>query len=76
MECEICFENFNFDDRQPITVMQCGHIFCLKCVEELKKYDYKCPKDRQPITNQQPNYDLLDQLNLYENSKTVIYVYK
>jgi hypothetical protein len=61
--CEICFENFNLTHRQPITVMQCGHTFCLKCLEHMQQFDHRCPKDREPITNQKPNYALIDVLN-------------
>ena len=63
MKCDICFECFNTNFRKPMTVMQFGHTFCLKCLDNLKNYEYKCPKDREPITNQKPNYALLDLLN-------------
>ena len=65
MKCEVCFEFFNSSEHQPVIIMQCGHTFCLKCVEELKKYENKCPKDREMITNQKPNYALIDLLNSY-----------
>ena len=58
--CEICCENFNNSNRKPITVMPCGHSFCLECVEKLKKQDFICPTDREPIVNQKPNYALLN----------------
>ncbi len=62
-KCEICFDSFNNSDRLPITIMQCGHTYCLVCIDELTKYDFRCPKDRELITNQKPNYALLDVLN-------------
>ena len=61
--CEICFESYNLNERLPITVMQCGHTYCLLCLSDLQKFDHRCPKDREPITNQKPNYALIDVLN-------------
>ena len=63
LTCDICFNNYDSDERKPITIMQCGHTYCLICLNHLRIYDYKCPKDREQITNQKPNYALLDLIN-------------
>ena len=62
-DAPICFNNYDSDERKPITIMQCGHTYCLICLNHLRIYDYKCPKDREQITNQKPNYALLDLIN-------------
>ena len=61
--CDICFNNYDLNQHKPVIVMQCGHTYCDRCCAYLKIHDYRCPKDREPITNQKPNYALLDLLN-------------
>ena len=70
LNCKICFEVFNTSNRKPIIVMLCGHTFCLECVDKLKKQDFICPNDREPITNQKPNYALLDFLNSKDSAQS------
>ena len=70
LNCKICLEDFNNSNHKPIIVMQCGHTFCLECVKQLKKQEFICPNDREPITNQKPNYALLDFLNFKDSNST------
>ena len=68
LNCDICCEGYNINDRKPMTVIPCGHTFCLNCLEELKKCEYMCPNDRERITNEKPNYALLNLLNAKRSS--------
>ena len=46
MDCKICFEKYNDFDRKP-NVLNCGHLFCVKCLNTLP--EQKCPKCQQTI---------------------------
>lgn len=34
--CEICFENYNEQDRLPLAIFPCGHSFCKYCISNFK----------------------------------------
>jgi hypothetical protein len=62
MECKICFEKYDQQLRKPVSI-NCGHSFCKTCLSSLKvSNSYACPTCRQSITNEQPNYTVLDLL--------------
>ena len=64
MECKICFEKYDQQLRKPVSI-NCGHSFCKTCLSSLKvSNSYACPTCRQSITNEQPNYTVLDLLDL------------
>jgi hypothetical protein len=64
MECKICFEKYDQQLRKPVSI-NCGHSFCNTCLSSLKvSNSYACPTCRQSITNEQPNYTVLDLLDL------------
>jgi hypothetical protein len=64
MDCNICFEKFDRQLRKPINI-NCGHTFCAHCLNNLKaRNNHSCPSCRQEIKNEQPNYTVLDLLDL------------
>lgn len=63
MNCEICFNKYNLSKHKPITLMPCGHTFCLYCVENFNNEKYNCPTCREQISNQKPNYTVLNIIN-------------
>lgn len=63
MNCEICFEFYNKDARRLMTILPCTHTFCSRCLNEIKKVKYKCPKCKKNITNEIPCYALLNILD-------------
>ena len=46
MNCRICSEKFNDLDHKP-SVLNCGHVYCLNCLE----FEEKCPKCCKQITS-------------------------
>ena len=51
MNCEICFEKFDGDERYPLVMKKCGHSMCKECVDDLDKSGgdrkrFKCPNCR------------------------------
>lgn len=77
MNCDICFEFYNKDERRPMTILPCTHTFCYQCLNELKKLKYKCPKCKKHITNEIPCYALLNLMDMksdvYSEFKQQIY---
>ena len=48
LECKICFESFNLDDRKPMT-LSCGHSYCMQCIKQLLSKSPICSSCRKPI---------------------------
>lgn len=74
--CKICLIEYNSTNQKPITLMLCGHTFCLNCVNQLKTLkEYICPTCREEIISEKPNYALLDTLEQsgksYETEKNI-----
>jgi len=49
-DCPICMENL-FSSTIPVSVLKCGHTIHLKCYQELRKFDYKCPICKKCVIN-------------------------
>ena len=49
MQCPICYDTFNDNDRLPL-LLECGHSFCKRCIETGGSSLQKCPHCRKPIT--------------------------
>lgn len=65
MDCKICFEKYDINLRKPISI-NCGHSFCNDCLNSLRiNNSYVCPTCRRPITNEEPNYTVLDILETF-----------
>ena len=47
--CKVCYIN------EIDTVLNCGHMFCGRCVETIVQGDSKCPECRTPITSKIKN---------------------
>jgi hypothetical protein len=64
MECKICYEKFDKQTRKPFTI-NCGHTYCSFCLTSLKnRNDYECPTCGEPISTCQPNYTVLEILDM------------
>lgn len=65
LECEVCFQSFNEDDRQP-RALPCGHSLCTVCINNgITKEEYKCPSCRNvhsvsAVTDIPINFSLLN----------------
>lgn len=47
--CEVCLQLYDSDDQKPL-VLQCGHVFCKRCVEGVLASDtQKCPTCRDDL---------------------------
>ena len=61
-ECIVCYFSYDNDQHKPFMV-NCGHTFCMFCLNRIQKYKYEnkriCPKCRQQITGSNVNYALL-----------------
>ena len=70
MECEICFNPWNLENRIP-KILACGHTFCQSCLENsLKKKSseeeiFKCPSCKTEMNSILTHKDIL---NLRNNS--------
>ena len=61
MNCNICFEKYNKSETVPTTCIPCGHTFCKKCIDELKKQEIylNCPSCRQRVTAEKPCFAII-----------------
>ena len=83
MECEICMNHWNSENRIP-KILPCGHTFCQLCLYDLvDKYSidnvFKCPNchteiptilNKKDISNLQKNIQLLSLLDKVETQKS------
>ena len=85
MECELCFNQWNSENRIP-KILPCGHSYCIQCLTNLldsyKKNPllvFKCPncarelpsiKTKKDIMNLQKNTRLLSLLDKIETQKS------
>jgi hypothetical protein len=51
MNCDICFEKYNANERRPITILPCTHSLCQECLCKIQKLKFPCPKCKKNITN-------------------------
>jgi hypothetical protein len=72
MNCEICFEVYDKQEHKPMTIIPCGHTYCLKCLEKIKDTpNYKCKQCNEQISEHKPSYaiiKILDNLAVDFNS--------
>ncbi|CAK1540021.1 unnamed protein product [Leptosia nina] len=45
-ECPICCERLG---KKPVSSTNCGHIFCLPCLEKALRHDSRCPQCRKTL---------------------------
>lgn len=49
LECKVCYEAFNHNDKKPMA-LQCGHTFCRTCTDKLHSNgSIKCPLDNKAM---------------------------
>lgn len=61
MNCKNCSHTYNISARKPITMMPCGHTFCLSCLTDLKsQIVYLCPACKELIISEKPNFELFE----------------
>jgi len=65
-KCPVCLRRYS-KDVKPMVLMPCSHGICKHCVDEYRKMteeddegEIKCPKCREPVIEEKPNYDLMD----------------
>lgn len=58
MNCKICYESFDLNQRRPFTLIPCGHCFCIVCLSRLT--EAICPNCRNPIIDKKVNYSIID----------------
>ena len=63
MDCKICFEKYNKSCKKPF-VLNCGHSMCSGCLARIKLTGSLCPTCRKPITDEKPNFDLIELLDM------------
>lgn len=70
MECKVCLEKYNTLNKRPM-VLECGHTFCMECLQSIKRDFNECPLDRQKITKPISeigfNYSLLEVISSLES---------
>jgi hypothetical protein len=67
LECQICFEEYNNNNKKPV-VLDCGHSICQICLQQILSSNQrnliKCPFDNKPLQrsfNQYPvNWSYID----------------
>ena len=74
MKCEICYDNYNavIAEKKP-RMLECGHSYCTKCIDNLIRNNPRCAKCRSMInvnsSNNLPiNYAIIDFLDARESS--------
>ncbi len=75
LNCEICFEMYNSENKQPLSLPSCGHTFCSICI---KSFQNKCPTCRKSFQENQvqKNYALLSLLNEFGREEEKCSVHK
>lgn len=56
--CCICTDNYKKNDE--VSVLECEHIYHLKCIKEWGKYKSTCPVCNAKISN---NYSIMDEID-------------
>jgi len=58
-ECQICFEEYNNDDKKPM-VLDCGHTICNSCLMSILSTNQvrlrKCPFDNKELKRNANEY--------------------
>lgn len=44
--CPICWDELG---KNPLASTKCGHVYCMKCLQEYLKLEKKCPTCRQVL---------------------------
>ncbi|XP_026758879.1 E3 ubiquitin-protein ligase RNF4-like [Galleria mellonella] len=58
--CPICWDELGSN---PLASTKCGHVFCLKCLEQYLKIEKKCPTCRQALKGAKAYHPLYLNLN-------------
>ena len=69
LSCNICLSNYDTNKHLPTILMFCGHSFCSKCVNEIKKQSNLCPTCRKMIVKRKTNHALVYALGVLETSQ-------
>lgn len=67
--CKLCKSPYNILDRKPRCFMPCGHTFCENCINEL--LERLCPKCEKPYNQAIVDFDCIDLVKKYQNSKSI-----
>ncbi len=60
-DCQICLNSFDQNIHKPYSIYQCGHTYCVVCLEQINRTvnNNRCPECRGNIQNIAPNWQLL-----------------
>jgi len=48
LECSICYQGYDLDQRVPMVLVNCGHTICQYCLKQLiQENNPKCPLDKK-----------------------------
>ena len=61
MECPLCFELYDENQRKPFSINPCGHHFCNSCLGKINKKT--CPTCRGKLQSKTLNRGILDLIN-------------
>jgi hypothetical protein len=85
MECQICYEIFDFKTYVPKILVKCGHSFCKICMERVSNQNplIQCPICREPTKankkeNLPTNWGLCEMINKtqeFDSKKTLLEKY-
>lgn len=72
LECSICLECFDSNEKKPL-ILPCGHTFCRQCVKDIKDNNSECPFDRKPVDlpfeGISTNFTLLELIDLQKQQE-------
>ena len=60
--CEICFENYNKENRLPLNIFPCGHTFCQLCITSLNVK--RCPQCNIAFEHTAKNWAIINLIPL------------
>ncbi len=60
MNCEMCSEIYDKNERRPMTLIPCGHTLCSACLDLLKSTDvFVCTQCNETVIEHKPSYAVL-----------------
>ena len=57
IECSICFNAYDLQDRTPYSLVPCGHTFCDMCIANISNRE--CPNDRCDFYSRVRNWEII-----------------
>lgn len=74
-KCPVCLNHYS-QSVKPVILQPCCHGCCSKCIEQYRtiseennQEDIKCPRCREVVIEEKPNYDLIEMIPEQENKE-------